>query len=489
MINDKNLQRRRVRDHPEAIWSIWPSRVISVILALVLTVVSPLLADDSEEEAQITSVRAERREILLYGIDTQVLEVLKKIEEERDELLLDDIFVTYKITKNPRIKIAAIEVFDTLEYFDPLDDVLEIITDWEVEDSSLVVRAIDYVSHERNDLIADSILPLTDVIDAAIARAAVQAIGRVGSEIHADALLERFESSDFETDLKPTIILAFGELKSNTVVDALIDILDNPDEDMTWRRYACDSLGKIADPRAIPAIERALVDEDAMLRAYAVSSIRYFEDQNIAPALMQGLRDSFWRVRVSAARALGELGAESALPILGFKARMDPETNVREEAIRAIGSIGATGSAKAFDTIREYYEDRTFPLALRITCVELLTKYDSSGSVDAFTRVITRELAERDSKILERTAYFLSLIDVKSDDDGKIPSGQVVTAEELKTYYEQFLSSKNLVLTIYGIRGAERNEISSLKETIQSLSEEGNHRSIRRAAIGALENL
>ena len=42
---------------------------------------------------------------------------------------------------------------------------------------------------------------------------------------------------------------------------------------------------------------------------------------------------------------------------------------------------------------------------------------------------------------------------------------------------------------IYGIRGIERNSIVSMKEAVEKLAEEGNHRSVRKAALSALEML
>ncbi len=443
------------------------------IAALAIVVVAGVVSaqDDSDDaEERVRSIREERREILLYGIDSQVLELIEKIGEERDDQLLDDVYATFKLSLNPKVRVAALELFEKLDYRSPFDDAVEIVRQFEAEDRDLVIASIGFVSHKRSDEVADLLLALVDSTDDAIAGAAIRGIGATGSEAHARALLERFEDGAYEAERKPGIILAFGELGSREVVESLVEILDDPDEEMTWRRYACDALGRIGDPRGIPSIMRALAADDAMLRAYAISAIGRFEGEKAVSSLMQGLRDSFWRVRVSAARALGEKKAVEAIPILEFKARRDPETKVRDEAIRALAQIG---SEQAFSIIRELYEDRRFNTALRVTCVEVLTRSDLDASIDSFIRVIDQEWGEKESRILERTGYYLSLSE----------------HPELEKIFARFLDAGDLVLTIYGIRGAERNGFAALRERIESLAAEGNNRSIRRAAVAALETL
>lgn len=425
----------------------------------------------AEGEEAVQSIRDERRDTLLYGIDSQIIEVMENIGKERDDQLLDSVYAAFKLTRNPEVKISAIDLFDSFEYQPPLVDAVEIISGYEEESAALVVRAIDYVATDRNTDLADILRPLVESRDPSISRAAIRGIAQTGNEDHASYLLEKFEDSRFDEERKTDIILAFGELKSILVVDALIDILDDEGEDMTRRRYACDALGKIADPRALPAIERSLGSSDAMLRAYAVASIRYFTDSDIIPSLEQGLRDSFWRVRVSAAKALGELKATEAITILDFKARKDPETNVRDAAIRALAAVG---SKEAFDDIREYYEDKLFPGILRTTAAELLAEYDIENSIDSYKRVVDAEWDQKDkSRILERTGYFLSLVESAS----------------LEPIFDRFLGSREIVLIIYGIRGAERNGFTALSEQIGALTGENNSRSVRREAISAIEIL
>lgn len=259
-----------------------------------------------------------------------------------------------------------------------------------------------------------------------------------------------------------------GDLKEPVAVDRLIEILEDENENPTWRRYACASLGKIGDETALPVIEKVLYDEDAMLRSYAVGSLQYFSGSEVVQLLSAALKDSFWRVRVSAAKGLAEMKAAAAAPILIFKAEKDPEMNVRIEAVRALGAIA---DSQSLDALREFYSKDLTPSALRTLSAEILAEKDLLASIDLFKKVIDKHWGKDSSRILEYTAQILSRTE----------------SDHLEEFYARFLDSGELVVMIYGIRGIAKNKVVGLKEAVEKLSGEGNHRSIRKEALAALE--
>ena len=422
-----------------------------------------------EEGEKIQSLREERREILLYGIDSQVLEIIGQLRDEKDPSLLDDVFTSFKLTINPTVKAAAFQLFEDLDYFGAVDDALTILSDYVEYEEALVTASIRYLTKEPKPEHAEVMLPLIDSNDKTIARAAIAGIGKSGAGLeYVELLLDRLRDPEFAKESKPELILALGNLKHPQAVEPLMEILDDDEEEPTWRRYSCDALGKIGDRRALPAIKRAMVDDDTILRAYAVYAIRYFPDNDVTQVLMQALRDSFWRVRVQAAQGLGELRVTSAVHILEFKARKDPEMRVREEAIRALAAIETETS---LDVLRNMYSDRFFTQSLRLLAVNELVKRDLTNSISTIELVVQEEWSKRNSKILERTAFALSTAETAG----------------LKNLYIRFITSDSLALIIHGIRGIERNSFLELKTDIEQLSTEGNHRSVRKAALSALE--
>ena len=431
-----------------------------------------LCADDGKktESDPIQSIREERRETLMYGIDSQVIDVLESLGTEQDTYLLPEVFTVFKVSVNSEIKIACLKLFGELEYRDADDDALAIIENYEDHNDDLVLAAIRYMSTGEDERTPAVLAVLLDIPNEIIASVVIEGIGESGKIEHVDMLLERLRNDEYPSNLKPTIILALGSLGHEKAVEPLMEIVEDRNEDSTWRRYACDALGKIGDPRAIVSLQEVLSSSDAILRSYAVFALGGFEEAEIIPLLIQSLKDSFWRVRISACRSLAAKKANEAIPILVFKAKKDPEMKVREAATTAIGEIN---NAEGNEILREFYMNELTPQSIRLIALENLIEYNLEDSLESIQKVIQEEWDKKSSKVLERTAYHLSLTESPS----------------LEPVFSRFLSSGEIAIIIYGIRGIERNKFGQLKEFIENLSAEGNQRSIRQAALAALENL
>ena len=425
-------------------------------------------AEPAEEGEKIQSLTDERRELLLYGIDNQVIELINDLAEEKNEILAGEVLAAYKMTRNPRIKSEILNYFTEIDFRGAIDEALAVVDSFEDQPVELLNASIGYLTDDPVDDLAEHLSPLLEAVDRETVRVAIKGIGLSGDTDAAKRLLGYLDDRDFDSNLKPEIILALGELRQPVAIDRLVEILEDEDENSTWRRYACASLGKIGDMSALPAIEKVLFDEDAMLRSYAVGSLRYFSGDEVEQLLAESLKDSFWRVRVSAAKGLAELGAVSTVPILIFKAEKDPEMNVRIEAVRALGTIA---DPRALEALRRFYRKDLTPHELRVISAGILAEKDLPASLDIFKEVIDKHWGKDTTRILERTAQILSQTE----------------SDLLEQLYSRFLDSGELVVMIYGIRGIAKNRLDSLIEAVEELAAEGNHRSIRKEALAALE--
>ena len=443
-------------------------------LLFILTILfQPVYAQETKEEKEkekIQSLTEERRELLLYGIDNQVIELINDLTDEKDELLSGEVLAAYKLNRNPKVRSEIFDYFAEINFRGAMDEALAVVDSYEDRPSELITSAIRYLADEPFQGLSAHLAPLLDAADQETARVAIKGIGLSGDDKAAVKLLEILDDRDYEPNLKPEIILALGELKEPIAVPRLIEILEDENENSTWRRYACASLGKIGDRTALPAIEKVLYDEDSILRSYAVGSLKYFAGPEILQLLTAALKDSFWRVRVSAAQGLAEMNAAEAVPILIFKAEKDPEMNVRIEAVRALGAIADSPSLKA---LRGFYGKDLTPQPLRVLSAEILAKKDLAASLELFKTVIDKHWGKDTTRILEKTAQILSRTE----------------SALLASFYSRFIDSGELVIMIYGIRGIAKNHVVTLKEAIEELAKEGNHRSIRKEALAALELL
>lgn len=85
-------------------------------------------------------------------------------------------------------------------------------------------------------------------------------------------------------------------------------------------------------------------------RAHAARFLADIDARGAIPAITQLLDAGDRRVRVSAARSLGRLRADSATERLAVLARSDPERIVRSWAVYALGALGTADSVRLVTT-------------------------------------------------------------------------------------------------------------------------------------------
>jgi HEAT repeat protein len=257
-------------------------------------------------------------------------------------------------------------------------------------------------------------------------------------------------------------------------VDVLLSIAGSTDEEKVRRMYAADSLGKIGDARALPVLKAMFAENDALIRLYAASALSRFGLDEVFPSIVQGLRDENVKVREQSAKALTrELSspqADTALPILSYKAEFDPEPIVRVASIQALGAIGGDTAMK---TLLKIYSGPDYPLGSRETALGILAVKQLSASLDAIRTVVAAEWGSFDGRTLQSTARVLST--VKSSD--------------LKDLYVHFLDSPDAVVRSYGLRGIGLNGISDLKDRVKKMSETDSNPGTRREAALSLAKL
>jgi HEAT repeat protein len=213
---------------------------------------------------------------------------------------------------------------------------------------------------------------------------------------------------------------------------------------------------------------------DALVRAYAASALAHFGLADVFPMLVQGLKDDDPKVREQCATALtGTLSAsqaETAFPILEYKARYDPASQVRQAAIKAIGGLsGSLGE----DTLTELYQGAGFPPETRESALTALVVRSLPRALEAAKAVMAGEGKSVDQRPIEATARVLS----EAQGTG------------LKDIYTAMLASQDQVVRAYAIRGIGANGFSDLKDRLKDLSQKDPSPLVQREAEKALSKL
>jgi HEAT repeat protein len=424
----------------------------------------------AKTEELVRSLAEERREIIKYGLETEIIDLLAALKNEKNSDFVDEFAGV--LASRPGVKTAQ-EIFSYLGAMGSgkgVPSAEKYLEDYENQPREIIIAVLRYLAEEEDHSFPEKIYPLLASANPQLAAAAVRYLGKKRPEGASEKLLELFSKEETSQALRGEVILALGEMKAQDAVAFLTSLLEDEDEDMTLRRYACDSLGRIGDEKALPAIRAALNSSDNFLRSYAVSSLGYFSGEENAGVLVEALRDSFPRVRELAAERLGDMEYENAVDILIYRARKDPEKRVRQAAFRSLSKIG---TSEAVSFLQEFLEGERNPGDLRSLAAEELTDTHPAAMAQSAARVMAKEWAKDRSPILDVICRLLSQKEYSGFDD----------------LYKRMLGHTNFIIQIYGVRGVQKNHVTGLKTELEALSAEGRHPQLRKNALSALEGL
>jgi HEAT repeat protein len=410
------------------------------------------------------------REVLRFGIDSEVLQVIQSIAESEEQALNPELAALFAESLNIEVREAVLSYFSSQHIREAEPAATAVLEDELLDDTRLIVACIRYLAAVDSPGLEARLPGYVDSRNRQVAEAAITALGAVGGEEAGSLLVEKLQDVEYPAEQKPEIILALGKLKYPDAVEPLIAIADNRDNERIWRMYAAASLGEIGDERAIPRLRALLTEQDALVKAYAASALGHFDMSEVEGLLRQALRDSNARVRIAAARGLANRRARDSVDILIYKAEHDPERQVRLQAIEALGAVG---SPAALAHLRELYSKRSALPDYREAAFTALCENALAGSLDTFREVVEQEWGVKGQPVVQFTAKKLSTTE----------------ASGLRWFYDRFLDSPNVYVRIYALRGIERNRLATLRDKVEKVSKDDPYPAARQAALSVLERL
>ena len=153
-------------------------------------------------------------------------------------------------------------------------------------------------------------------------------------------------------------ILSLGQ----DAIAPLLQALPLADPKLCWK--IIDMLGKICDPRAIPAVSGYLFVDNSVIRAAAAQCLGEIGDQQATVPLLTALQENkhsgalVWIVQ-----ALGRLADDRAVNALLIVMQETESSAVRYTAIEALGLIG---DRCAIEPIKQYLNDTSGHVRSRV---------------------------------------------------------------------------------------------------------------------------
>lgn len=254
------------------------------------------LSDITEEQLGLfrttwATIAAERRRLIIRQ--------LAEITEQSFEVNFDPIFLLALEDEDSQVRAAAIEGL------------------WENEDRALITPLIRMMQSDEAEIVR---------------AAAAAALGRF-------VLLAELEKLDGVTGAR--------------IEAALRATIANPAETIEVRRRAVESIAYSSKPGVRKIIREAYESEDEKMQSSALFAMGRSADPYWCHALLNELESHNPELRYEAARACGELELTNAIPRLAELALQDPDREVQQVAIWALGNIGGKEARRILEMCYE----------------------------------------------------------------------------------------------------------------------------------------
>lgn len=430
-----------------------------------------LLATAISSQEQARSAVDEWRDTLLYGINSEITELLPTLIENEEEELLPEVVQLFESGTDSGVLTAAAEYLRAFSANEGTDRAEALIQEYETRPDDLLTAVSEYLIAVEATISEETTTALFQLVEerATVASVAVRLLAAAGTPT--EELIELYRSGDVDNEVRGRILIELGNRGDSEVFSFVREIISEDEEATTMlQRYAIDTLGKLGDERGLPTIIRQFDSDDAMTRAYAASALTGFDTPEAREALIAALRDSFWRVRVAALEAIAERGISEATPAVMYKARRDPEQRVRLEAIE---TLVALDNGDGWRLLEEMAAQRNGGVEIRAAVLDHLIRNRPRQSRDIVLAVVEEEWNRDNSRLLDIIGRAVSQ----------------VSSQSVEPIVARLADHRNYLLQIYALRAIGKNQLMSLREIALDRSREGNHRAIRSAALRALDQL
>lgn len=295
----------------------------------------PLCAEEEEEIDE----RQRRLDVLEFGLESEISDLINLIQKEKDDSLSDELTEIFFKTKNITIREKILSFFTIMKNPALKEYALEIIEDPYDIKTSTAVLVIKYAAACGFTEAAPGMATLLESENEDYYDACLSSIGEVGGSDEA-VFLASLLDKDLTVGRRQTLMKSLGKIKAVETWDKLVEIAENEDENSYVRMYAAEAIGAMGLEDSVPVLAGLFESNDSNLRTYVLKGLSYFYGNEEAEAvILEGFRDNYYKVRLESAAFAEANKFQAAMPNLLYRAKNDSESAVVYACYQAIGAI------------------------------------------------------------------------------------------------------------------------------------------------------
>lgn len=435
-------------------------------ILLILTVLFALSASGVD----LSPEQKTNTDIIAYGIETQVMELLTRLRNVKDSFYNDQLLALFRSSRSSTLRRGILEFFTGMEDGSAIEDAVQIVNGRFDETSQLVNSAFAYLTALKSAQAYDAGREIIENRETAWLPSAIRLIGAIGNPEIADLLVELYKNPETSTANKEQLLLALGALPSESSFNLLADLLDDASASRIEQMYAATGLGNMGNSNAVPVLQKAIFSSIPEVRARAIRALSSFPAASIEDSIVEALKDPHVTPRVAAVQAVGTLKLEKAIPFLEFRLQFDPERTVREASIQ---SLAAIGTERSFEILAKYLEDEKNTLSYRSLIFMALVENAEHRFSETLKKILETSMAASDRAFVNLLARGIaSMSNVNS-----------------APYLGILLGDKDFAIRLGALVSIERQELRSLTAQVAAIAKEDNAEAVRKRAEQTLSRL
>ena len=430
-----------------------------------------------EEEKQELDEIEKARQALQYGLESEILEVVNKVDKKDFETLQGDFNRLFTETKSPAVREGLFGLYQKYEDAQLTEAAVAVLEDYEAQQRTLIKAALSYLAAVKPELTPALNEALQNILTqntAEYGAETVSVLGEIGSDETASFLAGYFDSLTIddakqELILKQTIMAALEKLHSEDTRDFLLERAQDENENVYVRSSAIAGLAQMGNPDIVPLLAAFFEQPEPQLREAAIRGAASFDTDETRQVILQGFKDSYYKVRLEALKTVQKTAMREAAPYVLYRAKYDPTDAVR---FAAVETLAVLNTAEGNTWLAETFRDSKKGEKLRVTILSAVLKHNSTALAADLDTVVLATVRENKQKKL-RYEFGKEIAKIEN----------TATAEICKA----FLQSDDVLTKSIGLDMFKTNAPADARVLVEAIAQDEKQGALQRRARRLLE--
>ncbi len=430
---------------------------------------------ENAEKEDVLDEMQEKKAIILYGLDSELINLIKELKEKEDDRFNDELVLVFQKTKSTALKIAIIDFFASRK-LNLLDSfVLEMLGNLDDYKVGEINASLYYAGENALKDAIPSILSIIENERFEFAEGAVKALGKIGGESEALALIDFYQNNvatvnddKKEVILKETVMQALENISFDECLNFLMEVVEDENENVIVRSLAISALSKIQSEDVFTNLVSLYYSQEPLIRAASVKAISKFDRAEAREVILQACRDSQYKVRKEAIDAINFTSNDACEHLL-YRAKMDPEMSIRTLSVEKLVALNCSASD---EWMLKTFNDDNANVSLRVKIAKELLEHRLEFIIKDVERVAIEAVSSnREKKLASELGRVIAKI--KTDSTSKIA--------------EHYIKSKDVLIKTLGLDMFSLNRYSSVIPLVDEIKNDPKAGALQKRAIFLLK--